>query len=311
MKFKKPTFWDYKKPTLISYILLPISFLIILFNLLKNKKKIKIQKIKTICIGNIYVGGTGKTPISIKLNQILNNLNFKSAFIKKNYSDQFDEQILLSSKGKLYCERNRMDSLKKAINDKIEIAIFDDGLQNQYIDYDISFVCFNSHNWIGNGLIIPSGPLRENLKSLKKYDAIFLNGNGEETLLIQNTIKKINPFIKIFEGEYTALNIEKLDKNQNYLVFSGIGSPNSFLKTLEKYNFKIIKNINFPDHYNYSNQDITNIKKIAKNLNAQIITTEKDYNRLNKLNSENINYLEIELKIKNESEFINFLNSKL
>ena len=79
MKFRKPSFWDYKKPNILSYILLPITFLINFINFLNNKSKIKPQKIKTICIGNIYIGGTGKTPISVKINKILNNLNYKTA----------------------------------------------------------------------------------------------------------------------------------------------------------------------------------------------------------------------------------------
>ena len=311
MKFKKPNFWDYKKPNIIAYLLLPLSFILNFINFLNIKKKIKTQSIKTICIGNIYVGGTGKTPLAIKINQILNNLNFKTAFIKKNYYDQIDEQKLLSANGQLFCEKNRTDALKKAINENIDVAIFDDGLQDKELSYTLSIVCFNIHNWIGNGLCLPSGPLRENLSSLKKYDAVFLNGNGEEILTIQNIIKNIKPNLKIFEAQYLPLNLEKLDQNQNYLVFSGIGNPDSFIKTLKKYNFKILKTINFPDHYKYTDQDIVKIKETAKNLEAKIITTEKDYNRLNKLNSEGISYLEVELKVINEKELTNFLNRKL
>ena len=184
-------------------------------------------------------------------------------------------------------------------------------MQDRQISYHISFVCFNSQNWIGNGLVLPSGPLRESLKNLKKYDSVFLNGNGEEVTEIKSVIKNINPNLEIFEAEYLPLNTEKLDQNQNYLAFSGIGSPDSFIKTLKKNNFKIVKSLDFPDHYNYSNQDLIKIKETAKKLNAKIITTEKDYNRLNKLNSKGIEYLEIELKITNEKELINFLNKKL
>ena len=137
------------------------------------------------------------------------------------------------------------------------------------------------------------------------------NGNSEEVTEIKSVIKNINPNLEIFDAEYLPLNTEKLDQNQNYLAFSGIGSPDSFIKTLKKNNFKIVKSLDFPDHYNYSNQDLIKIKETAKKLNAKIITTEKDYNRLNKLNSEGIEYLEIELKITNEKELINFLNKKL
>ena len=311
MKLKKPKFWDYKEPNLLAYIFLPFSYLVVLINFIKNKNKKKIEKIKTICIGNIYIGGTGKTPISINISEILKNLNYKTAFIKKNYHNQIDEQKILSSKGKLFCENDRVSALKKAVNEKIDIAILDDGLQDKDLMYDVSFVCFNAENAIGNGFILPSGPLRESLKCLKKYDGVFLNGNGEEISEIKNIIKNINPNLLIFEAQYLPLNEEKFDKNQNYIAFSGIGNPNSFIKTLKKYKFKIIKNLDFPDHYDYSNQDLTRIKEIAKEMNAKIITTEKDYIRLDKLRTENIEYLEVKLKILNEKELINFLNKKL
>lgn len=310
MKIKKPNFWDYKKPNVIAYLLWPISFILQLVNSLGHNKK-KVEKIKTICVGNIYIGGTGKTPISISINKILNKLNFKTAFIKKYYSDQTDEQKILSLNGKLFCQSSREDSLNRAINDKIDVAIFDDGLQDKKISYDIAFVCFNIDCWIGNGLTLPSGPLRESLLAIKKYDAIFLNGNNEKTLELKNIINRIAPKIKIFEAAYRIINIDKFDLNKNYMVFSGIGNPNSFKKTLEKNNFKILKLLEFPDHYNYSDKDIFKIKESAKKINAQIITTKKDYVKLNKFNSENINYLEIEMQIFEEKELINFINKKL
>ena len=311
MKFKKPNFWDYKKPNFVAYLLLPFVYLINLISFFNKKEKIITDKIKTICVGNIYVGGTGKTPISIKINKILNNLNIKTAFIKKKYADQFDEQVILSSHGKLFCEKERLDALKKAIDEKIDVAILDDGLPDNKIIYNTTIVCFNIKSWIGNGLCLPSGPLRESLENLKKYDAVFLNGNGEEINEIENIIKDIKPNIQIFKAEYIALNIEKMDLKPNYLAFSGIGNPDSFIKTLKKNKFLIVKNLKFPDHYIYSNKDINKIKNIAKDLKAKIITTEKDYNRLSEIDSEGIEYLKIELKISNEEELINFLRDKI
>ena len=94
MKLKKPKFWDYKRPNIYAYILYPISFLIeIITSLIKIKPKK--FKIKTICIGNIYLGGTGKTSLCIKIGQILKNKNIKSCFVKKFYKNQIDEQKLL------------------------------------------------------------------------------------------------------------------------------------------------------------------------------------------------------------------------
>ena len=311
MKLNKPNFWDYKKPNLFAYILLPVTYLIKLINFIYKKEKIVTKRIKTICIGNIYLGGTGKTPISIKIHKIVKNLKFQTAFIKKKYHDQEDEQKILSSHGKLFCKNKRVDALKDAINQDVEVAIFDDGLQDKVLDYNITFVCFNIQTWVGNNFCIPSGPLREDLISIKKYDAVFLNGNGENTIEMENILKNIKPNLEIFKAEYVPLNMVEINVNQNYLAFSGIGNPNTFLKTLKKNNFKVIKALNFPDHYNYSNKDIKKIKEIAKNLKTKIITTEKDYNRLNKLNAEGIDFLKIELKILDENQLIDFLNKKL
>ena len=141
--------------------------------------------------------------------------------------------------------------------------IFDDGLQDFSIDYDLKFVCFNSKTWVGNGRLIPAGPLRENISSISKYDAIFLNGNEEDVSGIKNTIRKYNKNILIFETKYSPVNVEKLNKKNKYLIFSGIGNSESFKKTLLKNEFDIIEEIVFPDHYRYTRDDICKIKKQA------------------------------------------------
>tara|TARA_B100000965_G_scaffold207368_1_gene173330 strand:+ start:3448 stop:4386 length:939 start_codon:yes stop_codon:yes gene_type:complete len=312
MKISKPKFWDYKKPNYLSYILLPFTLPIVINNyFLSLKKTNNIKNIKTICLGNIYVGGTAKTPLTIKLNQILQKLNFKTCSIKKFYKDQIDEQKLLSENSNLYCRKKRLDALNEAIKDNIDIAIFDDGLQDRLLNYHISFVCFNNVKWIGNGFLIPSGPLREKLKSILKYDAVFLNGNEEDNSHLKNSIKKIDANIKIFETYYQPINVHKFNLENNYLMLSGIANPDNFKKTLLKKKFKIVKEINFPDHYQYKKKDIEKIKSIASNLKAKIITTEKDFVKIPKDSINNIDFLKIDLIIKNESELISFIKSKL
>ena len=312
MKVNKPKFWDLKKPNYLSYLLLPLTMPLIINNyLLRFKKEKNNENIKTICLGNIYVGGTAKTPLTIKLSQILKKLNFKTATIKKFYKDQIDEQKLLKKKSNLYCKKKRIDALNDAIKDNIDVAIFDDGLQDSHLKYDLSFVCFNEVNWIGNGLLIPSGPLREKLKSILKYDAIFLNGNEEENSHIKNSIRKIDSTIKIFETYYSPINYHKFNIEENYLIFSGIANPDSFKKTLLKKKFKIIKEIRFPDHYQYKKRDIEKIKSIAGNLKAKIITTEKDFMKIPDEYLNDINFLEIDLIIKQENELISFIKSKI
>jgi len=313
MKLKKPRFWDYKKPNFISYLLLPFTFPLIINNFFLKLKKNNTNnsKIKKICIGNIYVGGTAKTPLTIKIYQILNSLKFKTATIKKFYTNHIDEQKMLTEKTKLYCLKDRNMALDKAIKDDKDVVIFDDGLQDKSINYDLEFVCFNNIKCIGNGLLIPAGPLREKINSIKKYDAIFINGNEVDNSDFKSLIKKYSKDIKIFESTYSPVNIDKFDINERYLVFSGIGNPESFKEILVKNKFNIIKEIIFPDHYNYTQNDIDGIKTQAKKLNATIITTEKDYTKINSSNYDDIKFLQIDLKIENEIELINYLKINL
>ena len=311
MKFLKPKFWDKNKPNFLSYLLLPISFIFLILSKIKIHKKKKIQNIKTICVGNIYVGGTGKTTLCIKINEIINSMGLSSCFIKKNYPDQKDEQEILNNNGELYCENSRISALKKINSEKISVAIFDDGLQDQKIEYDLSIVCFNKSIGPGNGFLIPSGPLRENIKSLKKYDVVFLNGNDESKSEFEDFLKKKFTHLKVFKSKYKIKNNEEFDKKEKYLVFAGIGNFENLIEMLKMNNFSIIKSLKYPDHYNYKQSDINKIKNIAKDHNAKIITTEKDFLRLSDENQKNISKIDVELDILNRGDFTDFLNKKI
>ena len=306
MNLKKPDFWTYDKPNFYAYLLSPISILIQILSLLKFTNKTK-PKIKTICIGNIYLGGTGKTSLSLKINEILKTKNIKSCFVKKFYKNQIDEQKILRKNGKLFLSSKRLNALEEAQNENYDIAILDDGLQDRSIIYDKSIVCFNNLNWIGNGMTIPSGPLRENIKNLKKYNNVFLNGNLENLENLKNKLLRINPELIIHVGKYVALNINEFSRKDNYLVFSGIGNHQTFTSMIKNYDLNIKKDIEFPDHYKYSIADIDNILKEAKSLNCKILTTEKDFLRLNYKNLSQINFIKSELKILDENKLIKSL----
>ncbi|RPG03444.1 MAG: tetraacyldisaccharide 4'-kinase [Pelagibacteraceae bacterium TMED246] len=309
MNYKKPKFWDFKKPNLLSYILYPFAIfynLLFLLKSLSNKKNSNLN-IKCICVGNIYLGGTGKTSLSIKLHKILKD-KFKTCFIKKNYVEQSDEIKLLNKYGKIFTSNKRYNALKKAEEEGYEVAIFDDGLQDKSIKFDCSFVCFNKKNWIGNGMIIPSGPLREKLRNISIYKNVFLIGNDEDTTQIIQKINEMNIKINIFDAKYQITNLNNLDINKNYFVFSGIGNHSTLIDTLQGANFKIVGQKEFPDHFNFSKVDIEKIKKLAKTLKAEIITTEKDFMRIEKYNINEINYITIDLLLKNkEKDLINLL----
>ena len=304
MKLKKPKFWDYKEPHIYSYLLLPFSIILKLISKinLKSKPKSTNPMIKTICVGNIYVGGTGKTSLAIKIKEILEKQNIRVCFIKKFYSNQIDEQKLLNKNGQLFTSKKRITALDEAILQGYQVAIFDDGLQDASIKYDLEIVCFNNLNWIGNGLTLPSGPLREDINNLKFYNNLFLNGNEEPLNEIKNQIKKINPKIDINQGKYVPLNIENFNKEDSYLVFSGIGNHKTFINMLKNSDFKIIDDLEYPDHYQYSIKDFYEIINKAKKYNAKIITTEKDYSRLDSFDKTEILFIKSALEILDEKK---------
>ena len=314
MILKKPKFWDLKKSSFLVYLFYPLTIFVKINNIISSFiPKKKFTQIKTICVGNLYIGGTGKTPTTLFLYNLLNKMSFNPVTAKKFYNNQIDEQKFLKDNSNFISCRSRKEIVKKAIEMKFDIVIFDDGLQEKWINYDIKFACFDSEKWIGNGYIIPSGPLREKLSNLKNYHGLFLKSVNYDTNLdyIYKKIRGINPKIEIFESSIEIKNINKFDIDKDYIIFSGIGNPDSFKKLLLLNKFKIIKEITFPDHYNYQDKDISKIIYEANSYNAEIITTEKDFKKIPRNFKEKISFLEINMKIKDENKLVKFLKTKI
>jgi len=305
----KPLFWDLKKANIYSIVLFPFSLIIIFKNYIISLIKKKNYKIKSICVGNIYLGGTGKTPLVLKLYELLKKKNTHIATAKKIYKRHLDEELILKEKTNLITKKNRIKIFNEAVKKKIDYLIFDDGLQDISVDYDLKFVCFKSKNFIGNGHIIPAGPLREKISSLSKYDAVFLNGT-ENILNCIKIIKKINPKIPIFKTNYIIKNGKHLDKKKKYIIFSGIGDYKSFEDFLIKNKFNLISHKIFPDHHNYTKNDMLKILKISKINNAKILTTEKDYIKISNLYKNKIFCIKIDLKIENQEKLKKLIKKK-
>jgi len=291
-------------------LLLPFKIFVTVKNFLNSKKKKYLsKKLKTICVGNIYVGGTGKTPTTIKLYDLIKKIKNTST-AKKYYLNQQDEEILLKRKTNFLTASSRKSILKLAEKKNIEVLIFDDGLQDNQIDYNFKFVCFDGDLGIGNGLLLPAGPLRETINSLKKYDVVFIKkGNNLNNLI--KLIEKNNKRIKIFITDYKVSKFSKFNRSKKYLIYSGIGNPHSFAKILKQNKVKIVDKIIFPDHHSYSNQDFNFILNKAKQNNAEIITTEKDYVKVPKELQKKIKFLKVNLIIHNEKKLIKFLKLNL
>ncbi len=306
MTLIKPKFWD-EKIGFISIILIPFAFIFLAIIFFKKKlTKPKQFKIPIICVGNIYVGGTGKTPTSILLANEISKSGKKTAILRKYYKSHKDEHELIRKNFKnLLLNKCRVNGLKHAEKSNFDIAILDDGLQDFRIKKDLNIVCFNEKQLIGNGLIFPSGPLRESLRSLKKTDIVIINGNKNKNF--EDKILNINEKLNIFYSSYKPVNLDEF-RNKKLMAVAGIGNPDNFFQLLEENNLFVEKKLIFPDHYNFSENEIQKIINDAKRKNYQIIMTEKDYYKIKDDNKNQVKFLKVMLKIENQEKLIKIIN---
>ncbi len=307
VKLYKPKYWD-KKISFFSILLLPVSLLVIFYIYLKKRLTKELNfKIPIICVGNIYIGGTGKTPISILLAKELSKIGKKPVILRKFYKSHKDEYNLIKSKLRnLVISNKRVEGLKNIEKCDYNIAILDDGLQDYKIKKNLKIVCFNGNQLIGNGLVLPSGPLRETLSALKKTEIVIINGNKNEDF--EKKILKFNNKLEIFYSFYKPINLEEF-KNKNLLAIAGIGNPENFFQLIEKNNLQISKKIIFPDHYEFSKAEIQTIINEAEKNNYKIIMTEKDFFKIKNYKLEKISYLKVSLEIDKKEKLIKRINS--
>ena len=299
----KPKFWD-QKINFLAIFLLPLSLIFIFIIFLKKKFTKSLRfKIPIICVGNIFLGGTGKTPISVFLAKEISKLGKKTVILRRYYKNHKDEYKFIKSKFKnLILNKNRISGLEIAEKSNFDVAILDDGLQDYRIRKNLSIVCFNQNQLIGNGFVLPSGPLRETLNALKNANIVIINGDKDK--YFERKILNVNKKLEIFYSSYIPLNINEF-KNKKLFAIAGIGNPENFFKLIEKNKLKLEKKIIFPDHYEFSKNEIQNIVDEATSKNCQIIMTEKDYFKVKHFKIRKIKFLKVLLKIDNQKMLLN------
>jgi len=300
MKLNKPKHWE-TKFNLISIILYPITLVVILIIFIKKKfTSTKMFNLPIICVGNIYIGGTGKTPTSILLAEELVKLGKKPVILRKFYASHIDEHNLIkeSFKNLILC-KNRVDGIVEAEKANYDAVILDDGFQDYKIKKNLNIICFNQNQLIGNGLVLPSGPLRENINSLKDANIILINGKRDSQF--ENKILNINAKLEFFYSNYKPVNINEF-KDKRLFAVAGIGNPNNFFQLLEKHNLIIKKKLAYPDHYEFTDYELQNIMSEAKDEGCEIIMTEKDYHKIKQYNNK-INFLKVSLEIDKKEKF--------
>lgn len=294
-----PSFWypEHGRITLISIILWPLTLLWRLGSSLKKVTASPYQpRIPTVVIGNITAGGTGKTPLVMALLEKAKNSGRKPVILTRGYGGKTtgpylvkpedsanivgDEARLMVNKSTVVVSLDRGKGaqwIEENIPD-CDLIIMDDGMQNPTITPHRKIAVFNGSLGIGNGMIIPSGPLRESWPALKDCDAVIISGDDKQNL--HRKIDALKTELPIFQVS-RKLNEENIaDINgKNIIAFAGIGDPKSFFNMLSLEKINLVGSYSFPDHHSYSRQEIASLKKEAKAKDALLVTTEKDFMR--------------------------------
>lgn len=256
---------------------------------------------KVICIGNITAGGVGKTPVAMAMAEKYMAMGKKVVFVTRGYKSKLknivvdldkysaeetgDEARLLAMMAPTVIAPHRDEGAKIAEKLGAEVIIMDDGFQNPRLYKDESWLVFDGATGIGNGKIIPSGPLRETLADGQKRAQYILIMGEDKTGLAQRCQ------LPVYYGHVQAQPLAL--ENKRVLAFAGIGHPEKFYQTLRDNGYDVVLTHDFADHYAYQPKDIEALAKEAAVQNLALITTEKDFVKLSTEDKKRVNVLRI------------------
>lgn len=287
---KRPRFWSYGSQSPFSLLLQPVASL---YGKLSEKRAHRAPRWKApvpvICLGNLTLGGAGKTPSALALAQSVRKMGKEPFFLTRGYgakvtspvmvdqhsaSDVGDEPLLLSRVAPTCVSPDRVAGARLCCEKGADVIIMDDGFQNPDLQKDLSLIVIDGGFGHGNEQIFPAGPLRESLKSgLARADCVIFIGADATHLLskldnIKVQMARIVPTEPVFS------------KGDRLVAFAGIARPDKFFNTLDDLGADLVERVPFGDHHAFSKADLSDLQHRAKHHQAGLITTEKDWVRL-------------------------------
>lgn len=290
---RPPLFWN-RPCGLTSLLLSPLEWIWIAATRrrLKNGPWEKLD-VPVICVGNINVGGTGKTPTVIALLEILSDLGVKAHVVSRGHGGSEigplqvnerqhsatqvgDEPLLIAAFAPCWVAKDRTAGAKAAIKAEAQVILLDDGFQNPSLSKDLSLVVVDAEIGFGNGRVMPAGPLREPLKDgLSRADIVVPIGTPAAQKRLAAQVSK-----PVWSGELRSLETGMDWSGTRFIAFAGIGRPGKFFATLETLGANVVATHAFPDHAPYTDAILQRLKAEATAKSAQLVTTEKDMARL-------------------------------
>jgi tetraacyldisaccharide 4'-kinase len=313
---RAPKFWTSKAPLsrLTAQLLSPIGALYGLSVKWRNTSEWRYRsRARVICVGNLSVGGTGKTPAAIEIAHLLQARGLQTFFLSRGYGgrtrgpmrvdptvhkvrDVGDEPLVLARTAPTVVARNRMAGAEFADMAGADVLVMDDGHQNNSLRKHISFVVIDAQRPYGNGHIVPAGPLREPVRQgLRRATAVILMGNG-------------SPKLPGYRGPVLRAQLVPQEipgiKDKPVIAFAGIGQPKKLLHSLQSLGAQVKELRGFGDHHTYTAKEIAKLKARAQQEGAQLITTEKDFVRLTPKQRHGIRFLPVRAVFENPDAVI-------
>ena len=273
-----------------------------------------------ICVGNFTVGGAGKTPVAIALASAMRARGLKPGILSRGHGGSFgkphlvdlhhdiarhvgDEPLLLAQAAPVAVSPDRAAASQLLLQKGCDILVMDDGFQSGHIHIDFALLVVDAVRGLGNGHVIPGGPLRLGLvEQLRFTDALLKVGRGEAADGVVRHAARAGR--TVFEA-FTQLRPGQMFEGQRYLAFAGIGNNEKFFQTLRQTGANVIATRSFPDHHAYGEDEIADLERSAGKLSARLITTEKDVARLSGWSPATNKFLEQVEVLKIETVFDN------
>jgi len=293
---REPDFW-YRPPSLKSLSLAPIGAL---YGVIAGRRMLQggiDAGIPVICIGNYHLGGAGKTPMVLALTRVLRDLGERPTVLSRGYggrlrgpvtvdpgsheaTDVGDEPLMLAETVPVVVSRDRIQGVALAKAQNASVILMDDGFQNPAIAKDASLIVIDAERGVGNGKVFPAGPLRAPLPAqIVRTDALIVIGEGSAARPVIEAVAAhhrpvLSARITAHERSRAAL------RGKRVLAFAGIGDPDRFFRTLRGCDIELARERTFPDHYQFSANDIAGLVAEARRDGLTLVTTEKDMVRL-------------------------------
>lgn len=290
---KAPKYWNRNSNSLIPGLLSPLSFLYsVIDSINRGLTQTQAVDVPVICVGNVVAGGAGKTPVAIAIARFLKQQGWGVHFLSRGYGGQNkgplrvvqdvhhadevgDEPLLLATIAPTWISSDRYAGALAAIDAGAEIIIMDDGFQNPSLAKDLSFLVIDAAYGVGNGMLMPSGPLREPVDvAARRADAVILVGEKSDFTHFEKAA------VPVFTAKIIPHSLQKELVGEKVIAFAGIGRPEKFFESLREAGADVIEAVEFPDHYKFSQDDIMRLVEKAALHHAALVTTRKDYVRL-------------------------------